>query len=102
MKSFSRATPRFATFSAISAALRVESGAKEDLGMVAGGPPLSSEIQRKSRGISSEIRLKTSAFRESVEKFGRNIRPRIATPLLGPLVMVSSAAERRHCRASAQ
>src|SRR5215831_6035454 len=91
MKSFSRATPSFATFSAISAALRVESGAKEDLGMVAGGPPLSSEIQRKSRAISSETRRRLvgdlGVFRESIEKFGRNIRPRI--------VMVSSTVERR-------
>src|SRR3954454_7667340 len=102
MKSFSRATPSFATFSAISAALRVESGAKEDLGMVAGGPPLSSEIQRKSRAISSE----NAGF----SRIHREIWPKYSAA--GSRVLVTSVgvsfgdglAQRRatHCRESVQ
>src|SRR6185436_5943292 len=62
MKSFSRATPSFATFSAISAALRLESVAKEDLGIVAGGLPLSSEIPPESGVLSTENPGRTPVF----------------------------------------
>src|SRR5438105_5237688 len=63
MKSFSRATPSFATFSAISAALRLESVAKEDFGIVAGGLPLSSEIPPERPSVSSENAAFSRHFR---------------------------------------